>query len=65
MSKRRFENFSGIELYMLKRQAIESSVNIVLMGDGRYSKEQQQVHEDLMNEIIKECILRDIDERIV
>lgn len=61
MDKRRFAHFSGMELYMLKRQAMESSVNIVLMGDGRYSNEQQRVHENLMNEIITECIQRDIE----
>ena len=55
--KGRFINFSDDEIYILSRQAIESSANIVLTG--RYSKEEQRIHNDLMNELIEERKYRD------
>lgn len=57
---RRFEHFKIEELYMLKRQAIESSFNIVM--EDRYSKFETQIHTDLMNEIIEECKIRDMED---
>ena len=54
----RFSSFNDEELYMLKRQAIESSWNIVC--EDRYSKEEVEVHSNLVNEIIDECRRRQV-----
>ena len=55
--ERRFLNFSDDEIYILSRQAMESSANIVLTD--RCSKEEQRMHNDLMNELIEERKHRD------
>ena len=54
---RRFGHFSDEELYMLSRATIESSYCIT-MGDN-YSEEQQEVHNNLLNELILERKERD------
>lgn len=48
----RFDKFSGEELYILSRQAIESSYEIVMKET--YTKEEKKMHEALMNELIDE-----------
>ena len=56
MKKSRFDQFSGQELYMLSRQAIEASYNIVCEtranGEKKYSEEEIKIHCELMNELI-------------
>ena len=57
-----FEKFSDAELYVLSRALIESSC-IFTIGDGiavtRYSKVEQQIHNDLLNAVLKERKRRD------
>lgn len=48
----KYEHFTDDELYMLSRQAIESSYEIV--ESGSYSKEEILLHEKILNEIIEE-----------
>jgi len=50
MSQEKYKNFSDDEIYILHRQAIESSYNIV----SRYEDEQRQVHFNLMHELAVE-----------
>lgn len=57
MKERRFKEFTNIEVYMLSRQAIESSWNIVM--EDRYNKDECKIHNDLMNELIEERKIRD------
>jgi len=45
----KYEHFSDDELYMLKRQAIESSARIVI--DGTYSESEISTHTSLLNGI--------------
>ena len=52
-----FEHFTDDELYMLKRQAIESSYDIGCVGD--YNTEEKQLHHKLLNAIIDEIKKRD------
>ena len=54
---RRFGHFSHEKLYMLSRATIESS-DCITMGDN-YSEEQQEVHNNLLNELILERKERD------
>ena len=56
--KSRFSEFSNDEIYMLSRQSIESSANIVLMDS--YSKEECKIHNNLMNELSEERKKRNI-----
>ncbi len=46
----RFDKFTDDELYILKRQSIESSCNIVMSGD--YNEHEIEIHGVLINEII-------------
>lgn len=55
-TKNRFKEFTDDELYMLKRQAIESSFEIVMMD--KYEEELVKIHGELLNEIILEIKLR-------
>ena len=48
----RFKDFTEDELYMLKRQSIESSFNIMELD--AYTNCQCVIHKDLMNEILEE-----------
>jgi len=48
----RFDQFTDGELYILKRQAIESSFTMVM--SGKYDKTQAAMHTALMNEVIAE-----------
>lgn len=48
----KYELFTDDELYMLSRQAIESSYEIV--ESERYSEEEILLHEKILNEIIEE-----------
>lgn len=57
MRNERFKLFSNDEMYMLKRQAIESSFNIVC--EERYSDEEVKIYDALLNEIVDECRLRE------
>lgn len=50
--KNKYELFTDDELYMLLRQALESSYEIV--ESGRYSKEEILLHDEIINEIIEE-----------
>ena len=56
METNRFDQFSGPELYILSRQAIEASYNIVCEtranGEKKYSDEEIKIHGELMNELI-------------
>jgi hypothetical protein len=54
----KFEHFTDDELYILKRQAIESSWEIC--SCGAYSEYNVKLHGKLMNEIIKEIKRREI-----
>lgn len=49
----RFCDFDDNELYMLKRQAIEASYNIVM--ENKYSAQEIKMHNKLLNEIVSEC----------
>ena len=53
---RKYELFTDDELYILKRQAIESSYHIVM--EDRYSESECKIHNDIMNEIIDEIKYR-------
>ncbi len=55
---RKFEHFTVNELYILKRQAIESSWEIVM--SGKYNIYEGEIHNQLMNEIIDEIKRREI-----
>jgi hypothetical protein len=57
MKERRFINFTDDEVYMLSRQSIESSWNIVC--EKSYDKEEIKIHTNLMNELIEERKIRD------
>lgn len=50
MSK--YKNFTDDELYILKRQAIESSARIVM--SGTYTDDEIETHKSLLNEITDE-----------
>jgi hypothetical protein len=50
MSTSRFSAFTDDELYMLKRQAIESSYEIEI--SGKYSEKEKAMHNAILNEII-------------
>ena len=52
MANNKYEFFTDDELYMLSRQAIESSYEIV--ESDNYSGEERLLHNKLLNEIIKE-----------
>ena len=54
----RFSEFSDSEVYMLKRQAIEASSEI-MFGDQNYTKPEIDIHERLLNEIVEELKARD------
>ena len=53
----RFEKFTEDEVYILFRQAMESSAEIVMMGN--YNKQEIKIHNDLLNEMIDELIRRE------
>lgn len=50
--KSRFSEFNDDEVYMLSRQAVESSAEIVLMD--KYSESEQLIHTALLNELVEE-----------
>ena len=54
----KFEHFTDDELYILKRQAIESSWEITCSGG--YSEYNVKLHGKIMNEIIDEIKRREI-----
>ena len=54
----KFEHFTDNELYILKRQAIESSWEICACGS--YNEFEIRLHEKLMNEIAEEVKGREI-----
>ena len=53
----RFKEMTDDEVYILLRQAVESSFNIVM--SGRYNKYECKLHKDLMNELIDELKKRE------
>ena len=53
----KFEYFTDNELYILKRQAIESSCKIVM--SGKYNEFEGKIHNQLLNEIIDEIKRRE------
>ena len=53
---RKFENFTDLEVYVLSRQSIESSCEI-LMSD-RYLDREVLAHQELLNELLHERKLR-------
>ncbi|HBW13806.1 MAG TPA: hypothetical protein DEF30_08325 [Proteiniclasticum sp.] len=57
---RKFSKFENDELYVLKRQAIESSYKIMM--SGMYDPAVGETHSALMNEIVKEMKKRNIEE---
>lgn len=50
---KRFEQFTDEELYMLKRQAIETSYEITC--SDRYNQGEIDCAQNLLNEILNEC----------
>ena len=56
----KFEKFTDDEIYVLKRQAIESSANIML--SGRYEPDFRKAHGDMLNEITSEIKRRSTEE---
>ena len=48
----RFDQFTENEVYILFRQAMESSAEIVMMGN--YNQEEIKLHNNLLNEMIDE-----------
>lgn len=48
----KYENFTDDEIYILSRQAIESSLEIVMSGN--YQKAAAEIHNRLLNELIAE-----------
>lgn len=59
MNESRFSDFSGQEVYMLSRALIESSAEIQFSERDRYSADEKKVHNDLLNEILRERRRRD------
>ena len=53
----RFKEFTDDEVYVLSRQAIESSYNIIC--EKNYNEDEIKIHTDLMNELVDERKLRD------
>ena len=53
----RFDKFTENEVYILFRQAMESSAEIVMMGN--YNQEEIKIHNDLLNELIDELKRRE------
>lgn len=53
----RFEKFTENEVYILFRQAMESSAEIVMMGD--YNNQEIKIHNNLLNELIDELRRRE------
>ena len=45
----KFEHFTDDELYILKRQALESSWKIIMTG--KYNEFQREIHNQIVNEI--------------
>jgi hypothetical protein len=60
MDRNKYKGFTDAELYVLKRQAIESSYEIVC-GD-LYKDSVKTIHGRILNEIIDEIKERDIQE---
>ena len=54
----KFKHFTDDELYILKRQAIESSWIIIM--SGKYNDSEGITHSRLMNEIIDEIKRREV-----
>ena len=52
----RFKEFSDEEIYILSRQAIESSYEILM--SETYNESEQDLHRKLLNELISERKLR-------
>lgn len=52
MAINKYENFTDDEIYILSRQAIESSFEIVMSGN--YQKAAAEIHNRLLNELIAE-----------
>lgn len=50
--KNKYALFSDNEIYILKRQAMESSYNIVMTG--RYNEDEINIHTTLLNELSDE-----------
>lgn len=50
--KNKYALFNDDEIYMLKRQAMESSYNIVMTG--RYNEDEIKIHTMLLNELSDE-----------
>ena len=61
--RNKYEHFTDNEIYILSRQAIEGSYDIV----SEYPADEIEVHERLLNELIDErkrrdyCVSRDWD----
>ena len=53
----RFDQFTENEVYILFRQAMESSAEIVMMGN--YNQEEIKLHNNLLNEMIDELKRRE------
>ena len=58
----KFEYFTDKELYILKRQAIESSWVIIMSGE--YNDYEGKIHNQLLNEIIEEIKRRENGEQV-
>lgn len=55
--RNRFSEFTDEELYILERQAVESSFSIVM--EDKYSQNEIETHKRLINEIIQAIKERD------
>jgi hypothetical protein len=53
----RFDQFTENEVYILFRQAMEASAEIVMMGN--YNKQEIKLHNNLLNEMIDELKRRE------
>ena len=53
----RFDKFTEDEVYILFRQAMEASAEIVMMGS--YNNQEIKIHNDLLNEMIDELKRRE------
>ena len=58
MAQNKYEHFSDDEIYMLSRQSIEASFNI--MFNALYGEQEKKIHSNLMNELAMERSRRGI-----
>ena len=57
--KNRFDYLTDAELYILSRQCVESSYEIMM--SGKYTQSEQKIHGELMNEIFEARKIRNVN----